>query len=106
MDKQAQLLSLGQGLERASRGRDWAALARVDAELAGALRQWPSLAGWSAAEREALKTLRRLHAQAREHCEAELQALGATLKDMREGRDRWQAYAQSTHWQDEQGDPA
>lgn len=99
MDKQSRLLALSQGLEHASRSRDWPALARADAELASALRQWPSLAGWSAAEREALQALQRSHAQARAHCEAELKALGDTLKDMREGRDRWQAYAQSTHWQ-------
>jgi len=105
MDKQSRLLALGQGLERASRSRDWPALARADAELASALRQWPSLAGWSAAERVALQTLQHSHADARAQCEAELKTLGDTLKEMREGRDRWQAYAQSTHWQ-EQGDQA
>lgn len=105
MDKTQQLQGLAQGLERASHSRDWAALARADADLVAALRQWPSLAGWSADERAALEQLRRQHALARAHCEAELRALSATLQDMRQGRERWQAYAQSNNWQ-EQGDAA
>jgi len=105
VDKTLQLQGLAQGLERASRSRDWAALARADADLVAALRQWPSLAGWSADERAALEQLRGQHAQARAHCEAELSALSATLQNMRQGRERWQAYAQSNNWQ-EQGDAA
>lgn len=102
MDKQMQIQKLTQGLQQASRTRDWQLLARVDAELAQSLRRWPDLASWNAAERSSLQTLKNTHAQARELCEAELGKLDQALVQMREGRGRWQAYAESNNWQNEE----
>lgn len=103
MDKrEMQIQQLTQGLQQASRTRDWQLLARVDAELAQALRRWPALASWSAAERSSLQALQTTHAQARELCEAELSKLDQALVQMREGRSRWQAYAESNNWQNEE----
>lgn len=107
MDKQmpsSQLLQqLAQGLQQAGRARDWVQLARVDAELARALPRWSTPAAWGAAERSALQDLRQAHAQAQQLCAAELQDLDQALAQMREGRGRWQAYAESNNWQDEEG---
>lgn len=104
VDKQNQLRLWAQGLREASRNRDWQAVARLDAELAAALRQWPSLAGWNPAERQALDLLKQVHTQVREFCAAEMRNLGETLELMRQGRDRWQAYAESTGWDGSAGD--
>ena len=103
MDKarEMQLQHFSQSLQQAVRARDWQQLARVDAELAQALRRWPALAGWSAAERAALQALKTSHGEARAQCEAELDKLEQALTQMREGRGRWQAYAESANWQDD-----
>ncbi len=103
MDKQAQMQRLALGLKNASRNRDWLALNRLERELAGQLGQW-SRAGvaLSAAEQASLRQLREVLSQAQNACAAEQQLLGQTLERMREGKERWQAYAASTAWQDEE----
>lgn len=105
MDKLMQLRQLTQGLREAGRGRDWAALSRLDAELAATLRRWPAPVQLSEAERQALQGLKQAHAQSRELCAAELASLTQTLQSMRQGRERWSAYAESAGWSDSAHDP-
>lgn len=102
MDKQLQIGRFSRGMQQASGARDWLALTRLDGELATALQQWPALSAWSAPERAALQQLQQVHAQVRLQCAAELQNLSQTLEQMREGRGRWQAYAESANWQEEE----
>ncbi|MET0518973.1 MAG: hypothetical protein ABW005_09075 [Burkholderiaceae bacterium] len=101
MDKQAQMQRIAAGLNNASRKRDWQALRALDRELAGKLRQWAD-APLNAAERGSLQRLRESLGQALQSCAAEQQLLGQTLEHMREGRERWQAYAASTAWNDQE----
>ncbi|MFT7723728.1 MAG: hypothetical protein QM788_13020 [Roseateles sp.] len=85
-----QLQRLAQALGDAGRRRDWRALQRLDLELGAALR------GWTPAgepERQALQALGEAHAEARRCCRDEMQSLEETLSQMREGRERWRAYA-------------
>lgn len=100
-----QLARISQDLQKACHARDWQALGRVDRELASALAQWPALSQWSTAERGQLDQLRQIHTQARQQCAGELQQLTDTLGRMRQGRSRWQAYAESAGWRelDEEG---
>lgn len=96
VDKLIRMRQLAQGLREAGRNRDWQAIARLDAELAALLRSSPTL--WSAAERQALDQLEHAHTQVRQSCATELARLEQTMTQMRSGRERWQAYAQSTQW--------
>ncbi|NCT82413.1 MAG: hypothetical protein GXC94_04670 [Comamonadaceae bacterium] len=93
MDKTMQLLRLAQGLRQAGRHRDWRALQRLDVELAAALRGWVPPVAPSTQERQVLQALDEAHAEARQLCSDEMQALQQTLNQMREGRERWRAYA-------------
>jgi len=93
MDKAMQLLRLAQGLRQAGRHRDWRALQRLDADLGAALRGWTPSTVPSELERQALRALGEAHAEARQLCRDEMQALEQTLNQMREGRERWRAYA-------------
>ena len=101
MDKQMQIARFSRGLQQAAGTRDWQALTRLDRELAELLRQWPALQDWSAAERSALEGLQQIHAQTQQRCSAELQQVAATLEQMRAGRGRWHAYAESTTWHED-----
>lgn len=93
MDKSMQLLRLSQSLRQAGRHRDWRALQRLDAEMGVALRGWAPAVASSELERQALRALGEAHAEARRACSDEMQTLELTLAQMREGRDRWRAYA-------------
>lgn len=93
MDKAMQLLRLAQGLRQASRHRDWRALQRLDLDLAAALGGWVPPVALTGLERQALQAISEAHAEARQICRDEMQSLDQTLNQMREGRERWRAYA-------------
>lgn len=93
MDKAMQLLRLAQGLRQAGRHRDWRALQRLDVDLAAALSGWVPPVAPSELERQALQAISEAHAEARQVCRDEMQSLEQTLNQMREGRERWRAYA-------------
>ncbi|HEY1130744.1 MAG TPA: hypothetical protein VGF12_15175 [Roseateles sp.] len=88
-----QLLRLAQGLRQAGRHRDWRALQRLDVDVGAALRDWAPSVAPSELERKALTALGEAHAEARQLCRDEMQSLEQTLNQMREGRERWSAYA-------------
>jgi uncharacterized protein involved in exopolysaccharide biosynthesis len=93
MDKAIQLLRLAQGLRQASRRRDWRALQRLDVDLAAALGGWVPPAAPSELESQAVQAIAEAHAEARQLCRDEMQSMAQTLNQMREGRERWRAYA-------------
>jgi len=93
MDKAMQLLRLAQGLRQSARHRDWRALQRLDVDLAAALAGWARPLAPSELERQALQAIGEAHAEARQVCRDEMQSLEQTLGQMREGRERWRAYA-------------
>lgn len=99
MDRQAQMQRYAVGLRNASRQGDWQALTRLDTELARHLRQWAQ-APLSGDERSGLQSLGEALRQARQVCADEQLQLGQTLERLREGRDRWTAYAESADWID------
>ncbi len=107
MDKQRtvpssqQLQQLAQELWLASHEGDWPRLARADAELGRQAARWQPAVRWGAAERQALQQLKASHAQASQKCAAALSQIDQALVQMREGRSRWMAYAESNEWQDE-----
>jgi hypothetical protein len=101
MDKQAQMLAIAQRLQHAGRRRDWQELARVDAELAAQARRWRDEgAVLSADEQRALQRLSQTHGDVSAQCRAELQQLEQTLAQVGAEQGRWQAYAQSSNWED------
>lgn len=104
------LLELADELLRAGQHGDWPRLASVDAALADQAARWAPRAQWGVAERAALDTLRLAHEAARHACAASIARLDRTLLQMREGRSRWLAYAESGAWleeeQQEEGRPA
>ena len=93
MDKAMQVMRLAQGLRQAGRHGDWRALQRLDASVADVLAAWAPGAVRSELERQSLKALVEAHAEARQLCDAALQTVSQTLSQMREGRERWRAYA-------------
>lgn len=93
MDRAAQLRRLAERLESALAARDWAALAEGDRALCALLRQAAAGAAWTAAERPLVARLRRAHRAAASLCTAEARHAGSLLKEMRERRDAWLAYA-------------
>lgn len=96
-----QLQQLAQELRLAELLEDWPRLGRADAELARLAAGWQPVQRWNAAEREAWLALQQVHAQARSKCAATLAQIDRALIQMREGRGRWMAYAESNEWQDE-----
>ncbi|MBA4341894.1 MAG: hypothetical protein C0423_07050 [Methylibium sp.] len=96
-----QLQQLARELRQAELASDWPRLGLADAELARHAAHWLPAAQWSAAERAALQVLTQAHAQASRACEATLARVDQALIQMREGRGRWLAYAESNEWQDE-----
>lgn len=98
MDKQTQLLRFALGFQEASRRRDWQTVTQLDAELSELLGAWAQRFEPSPAERQALQLVRQAHAKAREECRQELDGLIQTLEQMRQGRERWSAYAASAGW--------
>jgi hypothetical protein len=101
MDKQAQMLSIAQRLQHAAGRRDWQTLGRIDAELAVQARAWRDEAvGFSAAEQHALKQLSQAHGDVSAQCRSELQAVEQNLAQLVSEQGRWQAYAQSSDWED------
>jgi len=96
-----QLQLLGKELQLAGRAGDWLRLGRADAELVRLAAHWAPPEQWGVDERSALQALKQAHAQASQNCAAMLTLLDETLIQMREGRSRWLAYAESHGWQDE-----
>ncbi|KAF7599966.1 MAG: hypothetical protein CGU28_06610 [Candidatus Dactylopiibacterium carminicum] len=87
------LRELAQRLGQATVREDWETVARLDAEVAVALRRLPPAAPPSAGEQQALGYLRRVHAEALSRCRRETVRLDARLADMRDRREAWTAYA-------------
>jgi hypothetical protein len=100
MDKQAQMLGFAQRLQHAGSRRDWQALGRIDDELAAQASAWREAGAFSAAEQRALVQLRQAHRDASAQCRGELQSLEQTLAQISSQQGRWQAYAQSSNWED------
>ena len=69
------------------------ALQRLDLDLAAALGGWVPPVAPTGLERQALQAISEAHAEARQICRDEMQSLDQTLNQMREGRERWRAYA-------------
>lgn len=88
-----QLREMAARLVAAARSRDWAALERIDREVAG---QFPALARapGSAPERAALQQLRAAHAMALQLCVEAGEALQRDVARLRTDREGWLAYAQ------------
>lgn len=95
------LQQLARELRQAQLEGDWPRLGHVDAELARQAAGWLPVAHWGVAERDALHALKLAHAQAAQTCHATLARIDQALVQMRDGRSRWMAYAESNQWQDE-----
>lgn len=93
MDRQQTLLELAHEIGAASAGDDWPALAASSRTLASRLLALHAQGPWSRSEREALATLGSVHAQAEERCAQATASLGERLRDMRDNKEGWIAYA-------------
>jgi len=96
VDREKLLLEFASRLGKATREKDWDALAALESELTRRL--LPEVgqgSRWSEAERRALETLQAAHRKALEQCAGELSRLAAQLEEMRNNKDGWLAYAQA-----------
>lgn len=105
MARQAALLNLAYRLSQAAVERDWAELARVDAEIAAQLPRLIARGNWTPAEQQTLRGLRDAHREALALCVREADRLDARLVDMCAHKDGWLAYAMNTD-DDTQENPA
>ncbi|WP_077033546.1 hypothetical protein [Pelomonas sp. KK5] len=87
-------------LQQALARREWAAVKRLDGEVAALLAGVPVDAAWSAEALQALVRLKAVHATVVRQCDAELATLGHTLARINSQHGRWQAYSQSSGWGD------
>jgi hypothetical protein len=91
MKRQDVLRTLARRLEAAAAADDWAALVRVDTDVAAALACLDD--AWSGAERAALADLRAAHAAALRRCGEQTEILAGRLEELGRSREGWMAYA-------------
>lgn len=80
-------------LETAALSDDWATLAAADRELATVLQAVATRRELSAADRDALSALRKVHDGALARCVEAAGLVGGRLAELDAGRDGWLAYA-------------
>lgn len=96
MDREKQLLNLARRLDKATGEKDWATLSKINGELEARLTPpGDHCNSWNSSERRALAILYAAHRKALEQCTIELDRIGALLKEMRDNKEGWLAYAQS-----------
>ena len=92
-------MNFAQRLQQACARRDWAAIKRLDKELAVQASAWiGDDTPWSPHEQQALDALKQVHAGVAAQCVGELRSLGRVLTRIGSQQLRWQAYAQSLTW--------
>ena len=93
MDRQTNLLQLGQKMAAATSASDWKALAALNTLMASSLPAMAAQGPWTPAERAALAALRDLHNQAILRARSASNALGKQLAEMQANKEGWLAYA-------------
>ncbi|MBS0353885.1 MAG: hypothetical protein JSR83_08270 [Proteobacteria bacterium] len=87
------LAALATRLRAATAARQWAAVGRIDGEIAALLESFRTGFPLSSAERQAVDALAAVHGLAREVCADEAARIGRRLAEMCTHRDGWMAYA-------------
>ncbi|GGB87071.1 hypothetical protein [Pseudoduganella buxea] len=93
MDRQQQLLRLGQRLAAATAASDWDELAALNTLMASSLPALAAQGKWTPAERAALAALRQLHGDAVQRAQSASTELGKHLQHMTTHKEGWLAYA-------------
>jgi hypothetical protein len=93
MPRHGALLALEKALRTAAAVDDWAALQMADRKVANGLRAMATGAAWTPAERAAMLSLRKAHAETRAHCAASLASVGQHLSNLQANKEGWLAYA-------------
>ena len=93
MDRQQQLLRMGQQLSAATAAADWSALAELNTLMASSLPAMAAQGKWTPAERAALAALRELHRDSVQKAQSASAELGKHLQHMTTHKAGWLAYA-------------
>jgi hypothetical protein len=93
MPRRGAILALETALRAAAASEDWAALQNADRTVAHGLRAMTAAGKWSPAERAALLSLRKAHAEASAHCAASLASVEQHLSSLQANKEGWLAYA-------------
>lgn len=87
------LLELGTKLSAATAANDWDAVSAVDRVIARALPQLAALGPMNPAELQAYSRLNAIHTAALARCAQARDAVESQLRDLRNHREGWLAYA-------------
>lgn len=93
MDRQQQLMRMGQRLSAATAASDWDALVDINTLMASSLPAMAAQGKWTPAEKAALAALRQLHREAVRLAAAASAELGKHLQHMNTHKEGWLAYA-------------
>lgn len=93
MDRTALLDDFATRLRNAAGASDWRELKATDRELADLLRTMDARQEWTTREWAAFSSLKRAHAEIREHCRREAALYASRIAAMRETKIGWMAYA-------------